>query len=247
MEKDYKKKQELCKKLGAEKFQKVVFKVEDLKYKFLKKMCPNFLEFYDKRCDKARNKKLKKTTTEEEQRTIIEQFRNQKLAIRKELNREQNRNYHMNMNKPTEMLFYLNWNKSIHKKGVIQNLICIPVLTIISALGYPVAIPFLIEELASLFINFQCINIQNYNIYRFKEREETFKKLEERRLRSNIAHYGEAAKVIDKTMSQTEDIPTFKQIIENASTPEELEQLKKLVQKTLAEHKSAIEQKQGRK
>lgn len=247
MEKDYQKKQELCKKLGAEKFQKVVFKVEDIKYKFLKKIWPNFIEFYDRRCDKARDKKLKKVTSEEERRQIIERYRNQKLALRKELNREQNRNYHMNMNKPTEMLFYLNWNKDVHKRGVVQNAICIPLLALATALGYPVAIPFLIEEIFSLFINFQCINIQNYNIYRFKEREETFKRLEERRLKSNIANYGKAAKVIDRTLSQTDEIPSFRQIIENAKTPEELEQLRKLVQTTLAGHKSAIEQKHRRK
>ena len=33
---DYKKKIELCEKLGANKFQKVVFKVEELKYKVIK-------------------------------------------------------------------------------------------------------------------------------------------------------------------------------------------------------------------
>ena len=42
---------------------------------------------------------------------------------------------------------------------------------------------------------------------------------------ANIKKYGKAAKVIDKTMAQTEDIPSFKQIIENAETPEELKQL----------------------
>ena len=35
MSKDYKKQEELCKKLGAEKFQKVVFEVENIKYKLI--------------------------------------------------------------------------------------------------------------------------------------------------------------------------------------------------------------------
>ena len=48
-------------------------------------------------------------------------------------------------------------------------------------------------------------------------------------------------------MSQTEEIPSFKQIIENAKTPEELQQLRELVLKTLAEHKQATTKKQGRK
>ena len=39
---DYKKKIALCDKLGAAKFQKVVLKVEELKFKILKNIFPNF-------------------------------------------------------------------------------------------------------------------------------------------------------------------------------------------------------------
>ena len=42
---DYKKKIALCEKLGATKFQKVVFKVEELKYKFIKKFLPNYTKW----------------------------------------------------------------------------------------------------------------------------------------------------------------------------------------------------------
>ena len=247
MKQDYKKKQELYKKLGAEKFQKVVFAVENLKYKLLKKFWPNFIDFYDKQCDKKRDKELKKEKYPKKRREIIERYRYEKMAIRKEMNREQNRNYHMDMNKPTEILHYLEWNKSVHVKGMIKNAVLIPALGVATALGFGIAIPFLLAEIFSLFINFQCINIQNYNICRVKEREQTFQKLAERRLRSNIAQYGEAAKVIDKTLGETEDIPSFKQILENAKTPEELEQLKKLIQITLAANQSVADQKQGRK
>ncbi len=247
MKKDYRKKQELCKRLGAESFQKVVFKVEDLKYKLLKKLWPNFISFYDKQLDKKKRKELRKEKDPEKRKQIKEKYRYEKMAIRKEFNREQNRNYHMDMNKPLEILHYLNWNKRVHTKGLVQNLIAIPLLSIATALGFGIAIPFLVEEVFSLFINFQCINIQNYNIYRIEEREETFKKLEERRLRSNIAQYGEAAKVIDKTLASTEEIPTFKEILENAKTPEELQQLKKLIQTTLAANQAAVGPKQGRK
>ena len=41
----YKKKAALCEKLGAKKFQKVVFQVEKMKYKILKKICPNYINF----------------------------------------------------------------------------------------------------------------------------------------------------------------------------------------------------------
>ncbi len=229
-----------CEKLGALRFQKVVFKVEEIKYQLLKKLWPNFLLFYDKQCYKRKRKLLKKAKTKEEQQKIINEIRHQKMAMRKEWHREQNRNYHMDMNKPTEMLFYLNWNKDVHKKGMIFNAISIPLLTAATVIGIPAAIPFLVEELVSAFVNFQCINIQNYNIYRFKEREETFKKMEDRKMASNIEKHGEAAHVIGKAMKKTEDIPTMAQIIDGIETKEQLEQLRSLIQTTLAANQAAI-------
>ena len=207
MKGDYQKKIKQCEKLGALQFQKVVFKVEDIKFKVLKKIWPNFLVFYDKQCDKKKRKLLKKAQTNEQKKAVIDDIRKLKMAMRKEWHREQNRNYHMDMNKPTEMLYYLNWNKNIHKKGIIANAITIPVLTAATIFGVPFALPFLIEEIVSAFINFQCINIQNYNIYRFKERQEMFEKMEARRMANNMKKHGEAAKVIGKVMEKTEEIP----------------------------------------
>ena len=114
---EYKKKIAFCDKLGAKKFQKVVLKAEELKFKVIKKLFPRFIEHYDKYCDRRRDKALKKASTAEEQKRIVNDYRNQKIAMRRELNREQNRNYHMDENKPTEFLYYLNWNKDVHKKG----------------------------------------------------------------------------------------------------------------------------------
>ena len=88
-------------------------------------------------------------STEEDRKRIIDETRKLKMAMRKEWHREQNRNYHMDMNKPTEMIYYLNWNKNIHKRGIIINAITIPLLTAATITGIPFAIPFLIEELAS--------------------------------------------------------------------------------------------------
>ena len=246
MKGDYQKKIKQCEKLGALQFQKVVFKVEDIKFKVLKKLWPNFLVFYDKQCDKKKRKLLKKAKTDEDRKRIIDETRKLKMAMRKEWHREQNRNYHMDMNKPTEMIYYLNWNKNIHKRGIIINAITIPLLTAATIAGIPFAIPFLIEELASAFINFQCINIQNYNIYRFQEREDTFKKMEARRMANNMQKHGEAAKVISKAMEKTEDIPTMKQIIEGIETKEQLEQLRSLVQATLAANQAANKNRGGK-
>lgn len=239
MEVDYKKKIERCEKLGANKFQKVVFKVEKLKYKVLKKCFPNFIERYDKSCDKKRDKALKKVTTEQERQKIKNYYRRQKLIMRKEFNREQNRNYHLDPNKPTEILHYLNWNKKVHKKGMIKNAVLIPILGVASGLGFWPAIPLLAMEVGSLFINFQCVNIQNCNIYRFKQKEETMKKLEERRTKRNIEQYKDAASVVSKAMDKTDDIPSLSQIIDSVKTPEEAAQLKNLIQNTLAANQQA--------
>lgn len=241
---NYKKKIELCEKLGANKFQKVVFKVEELKYKVIKKLFPRYIEWYDKLCDRKKKKELKKAKTKEEQKKIIDHYRMQKMIMRKEFHREQNRNYHMDPNKPTEILYYLNWNKDIHMKGIIKNAIAIPALATTAAFGiWPtVVIPFLALELGSLFVNFQCVNIQNCNIYRFKQREETMKKLEERRNKRNIEQYSEAGSLVTRTMEKTEDIPSLSQIIDSIQTKEELEQFRKLVQTTLGANRASSKQ-----
>lgn len=241
---DYKKKIDLCEKLGASKFQKVVFKVEELKYKAIKTFFPRYIEWYDKLCDRKKKKELKKAKTKEEQKKIIDHYQMQKMIMRKEFHREQNRNYHMDPNKPTEILHYLYWNKDIHMKGIIKNSIAIPALAVTAAFGiWPaVVLPFLALEVGSLFINFQCVNIQNCNIYRYKQREETMKKLEERRNKRNIEQYSEAGTVVSRCMEKTEDIPSLSQIIESIQTKEELEQFRKLVQTTLGANKASQKQ-----
>lgn len=248
-EEEYKRKIALCEKLGASKFQKIVFKVEDLKYKFIKTFLPNYTKWYDKLCDRQKRKDLKKAKTDEERKFIIDHYRRQKMLMRKELNREQNRNYHMDPNKPTEILHYLNWNKDVHMKGIIKDAIAIPCLAAAAAFSlWPtVIIPFLVLEVGSLFINFQCVNIQNCNIYRYKLREETLKKLEERRTKKNVEQYSEAGAAISRSMEKTEDIPSLTQIIDSIQTKEELEQLRKLVRTTLGENRAIAEASDSKK
>ena len=108
----------ICEKLGATKFQRVVFKAEEKKFKILKKICPNFIQHYDNWCNRKRDKLLKKYHSEENQRKIIEYYRSQKLLARKEWIREENRNYHMDQNNPMEFIEYLEWNKEIHQNGL---------------------------------------------------------------------------------------------------------------------------------
>ena len=44
----YKRKKELHEKLGALGFREIVFKLERLKFKVMKKICPNFVVYYEK-------------------------------------------------------------------------------------------------------------------------------------------------------------------------------------------------------
>ena len=55
---DYDKKIELCKKLGADKFQKVVFKAEELKFRFIRRFIPRYIEHMDKLYDWIGKKEL---------------------------------------------------------------------------------------------------------------------------------------------------------------------------------------------
>lgn len=226
---DYKRKIAQCEKLGANKFQDIVFKTEELKFKVIKKTCPNFIKHYDKFCNWQRDMRLKKVTDESERKKIIDHYKKQKLLTRKEFVQEKNRNYHMDPNNPTEFIQYLEWNKNVHKNGLIKNAVLIPALTITSICGIIPAIPLLGIELISLFINFQCVNIQNYNIYRFKDKEEILRKLETSRQNQNIKKYGEAAKVISESMEKADDIPSMDDIINSITTKEQLEQLRNMI------------------
>ena len=235
---EYQKKLKRYEKLGALKFQKVVFKVEDLKFKIIKKCFPNFITHYDKYCDRKKNSALKRAKTEEERKTIIENTKLAKMAMRKELNQEKNRNYHMDPKRPTEILKYLNWNKDVHTKGLIKNGILIPVLIAGTVLQIPGALVLLVYELISAAINFECINIQNYNICRAERIIPILKKREEARIQKNIEEYGQAAEVIHKSIEQSESLPSFDEILANINNPEQLRQMRELFKREQEERQN---------
>lgn len=232
MEKDmYKKKMKRCEKLGALKFQKVVFEVEKIKYRIIKKLFPNYLKYFDKYCDFQKKRLLKKAKTDEERRQIIQNAKYSKLAMRKEFIEEKNRNYHIDMNKPTEIIKYLNWNKEVHTRSLIKDGILIVLLIGGVLLQIPATKLLLVTELLSAGINFQCINIQNYNLYRIKRIEEALKKKEKKQVENHIQQYKEASEVIYNAIEKSEDLPTIEDIIANIETKEQLEQMKLLLQR----------------
>ena len=227
----FKKKQKLYKRLGAEKFQKVVFKVEEIKFKVIKKCFPNFIKWYDKYCDFQKKISLKRAKTEEEQQEIIRNIKFAKMAMRKELNTEKNRNYHMDAKKPTEIIEYLKWNKEIHVKGLIKDGIVIALLIGGAILQIPGCIPLLAFEVLCAGINFECINIQNYNLCRTKAIEDVLKRREESRTQRNIEEFGQASEVIHRSIDQSESLPSFEEIIANIDNKEQLRQMRALLKR----------------
>lgn len=227
--KDNEKKLKIYKMLGAEQFQKVVFGVEKLKFKVIKKLCPNFIHYFDKYCDYRQKKELKKAKTEEERKKIKKAVKFSKMAMRKEMNTEQNRNYHVDKNRPTEIIEYLKWNKKVHMNGLIKDGLVIPILVGACFAGYSAAIVLLIVELISAAINFECINIQNYNLCRLEPLKEHLKKREAHITEKNIENYGEAAAVIHKSIEESENLPSFDEIISRMDNPEQLRQMRELL------------------
>lgn len=244
---DYKEKINRCEKLGALKFQKVVLGLDRVKYKVMKKLFPKFPKYYDKYCDRLRDRELKKATSEEERKRISHKYKIQKILLNKEWQKEQSRNYHINKNNVTEFVKYLEWNKGVHKRGMVKNAVVLSILTAATISGATIAIPFIGLELCSLFKNFECVNIQNYNIYRYKEKEKTIKKLATRTFQKNQKNFGTAAKVITKTVKESPSVPSLGEVIDAAKTPEELRQLREMILATLAIPKCQAENKGGKK
>ena len=232
------KKIKIYEKLGALKFQKVVFKLERIKFSLIKNHFPSYIKFTDKILDFKANSKLKKAKTEEEKTKIKKLVRYNKMLNRRELNTLQNRNYHINSNDPTVIYDYLLWNKSIHKKGLITNAITIPVLLALTSFSVPYTVPFLTLEMVSAIINFECINIQNYNICRYKKIEPLLEKRREREVKTNIEKYGEVSELVYNSVEKSDTkLPSIDDIVENITTKEQAMQLKELLEKIASERK----------
>lgn len=214
-------------------------KKEERKEKFRKKIkvsFPKLLDFYDKYFKEV--DPYEGLTPEEQIQKAIELMKISKMAIRKEFYQEKNANYHIDRKRPTSMKRYLEWNKKIHVKGIIGNSIAIPILLVASALGFGAAIPFLIIEILSLGINFECINIQNYNLCRFKMTEESLKKQEQRKTQKSIERFGKAAEVVYKSIEKSESLPSFEEIVEKIENIEQLRQMRDLIMKETKERQS---------
>ena len=225
----YNKKIRLYQAFGADKFQKVVFQVEKIKFKIIKKIFPNFIKMYDKYCNLNLKIGLKRAKTKEERLKLKENIKFAKMAMRKELNQEKNRNYHVDHNRPTEIIQYLEWNKSVHTKGLVKNIILILVSIIGISCGLSWLIALLAYEIISSTINFECINIQKCSICKYKKCESALQKKESKKISHDIDNYREAEKIIQSAIDKSDNLPTFNEIIGMIKTKEELNQMKKML------------------
>lgn len=225
----------LCKKLGAVQFQKIVFVVEKLKFKVLKKILPNYIQIFDKHVDRVVRKKLETANSDEERQAIIYKAKMDKMQERREFYQEKNRNYHISKDNPSMMIKYLEKNKEIHKNGLIRNgifsLLMVPGLIF----GSDLAIIIIILQLIEAGINFECINLQNYNICRLTKIADRIQQREKKKNEADAQRYKDVAKEIHQAVMEKDEIPTIDEVLALADTPEKLEQLRQLVAKVKSE------------
>ena len=228
-----------CEKLGALQFQKIVFFVEKIKYEIIDKFLPNLEDWYNKQYDKRRDRLLKQCKTEEERQNIINYYRYEKLKFKKEINKKKNRNYHIDLNAPNDFKEYLSFNKNIHVKGLRSNIIfssIIILLSIIFSNPFPVLLGILLTyQGICAIVNFECINLQNYNLCRFEDEkmQKVIKRIVEKQEKEIREEMIEGMRVISTTFRKTDDIPSMDDVIANINTPEEALQLLRYVRKQL--------------
>lgn len=235
---------ELYEKLGARKFQKVVFKVEKIKFAILRPFSGTIINFCEKRIDRKVNMLIEKENSFDKRQNIIRNAAREKLRLRIEFQSEKNRNYHINLLKPNEIITYLQINKKIHERGIIANFIALILsiggLFVFNGVFIPILGVSILYNVFSGFINFECINLQNYNIERIERKLDTLIKVRERRLKKAVKSYGEVSKVLAPLISKDVSIPESKKIISNLTTKDELNQMKVLLDEVIKEKEENI-------
>ena len=238
-------KKEIYEKLGAKEFQRLVFKVEKIKWKLIKTLLPNYTTKMEAIYKRQRDKALQKAKTQEEINSINSVYKNNVMAMKQEYNTEQNINYHINMNNPSEIINYLNSNKTIHKSWLLFDATITPILVSLLVLGNTWTIPFIVIVGLEVIKNFECINLQNYSLACYEEKREKLERYSQKNVERRKKKYGEAQKVIIKVVTESEEVPSIERIIEEAQTKESLEQLKMILIKE-RENRKKIEKESNR-
>lgn len=235
-------KKKIHKMLGAEKFQKVVFFVEKLKWKAIKNFFPNYLKSSENHLKRQRDAKLEKATTDEEKK-INTEYKQTLLILKKEYYTEQNINYHIDMYDPMNMINYSKKNRKIHSSWLKVDAALVPVIIALFVLGNQFAIPLAVITLLEAIKNIECINLQDYNIIQLEEKKDKLERAAQKLVEKRSKRYGEAQEVITKTIDKSEEIPSITQIIDGIDSKEKLEQMRQLLlnEKNRREHKKEMD------
>lgn len=237
--------------LGAKIFQKCVFKVEDVKYSVIDKFFPNLAVKYEEKMSCQLEEALKDVNTEEQRQEVINNYRDKVLTLKRELNGRKNRNYHISVDNPSKFVKYLNYNKSIHLKALVRNGVVFLITTTGIVLGNEIIQPFAYAwfgyNCISTFINFQCVNLQNYNLKRFNNSMEKLEMIAKKKQDRDIKCYGEISKVISEQFQATDKIPDTDDIVQQITTKTQLEQMRKLLKDNMYSNKESKSNKRVKK
>ena len=222
----------ICEKLGANQFQKIVFKVEDIKFKAIDKFFPNIDTWYSKRCDRRANKLCLRAKNEEEKKAIRLKYNYKKMLFKREVVEKQNRNYHMTLNNASDFHRYLEWNRKVHRNGMIKNIICMAgsglLMMMSGGLISALALGYLVYNTICLGVNFECVNLQNYNLCRLEEKREILQRIEERQKEKDIERYSKVGKTIYDKLEANVVIPKSDEVVSAIENIDELLQLRSL-------------------
>lgn len=223
----YKRKKELHEKLGALGFREIVLKLERLKFKVMKKICPNFVVYYEKWCDFNTKRMIGKAKSSEEAELIELVNKISKLKTKKEWNKEENRNYHIDNKYPTQIINYLNWNKAIHQKNLKNDVVAISLLSLGTYYSLPLMLPLLIVSCASTIIDLECINLQEHSIAEYEICKPLLIKKENKEILKRKNEYLEAKKIVGESTLNNRKILTVEEVVSSIKTKEQAEEIKK--------------------
>ena len=121
-------------------------------------------------------------------------------------------------------------SKSVHQSffvsSLLKDIIIIPILSIATAFSVPLALPFLIIELGSAFINLQCINLQEHSIAEYESCKPILQKQAEKERKKRNTEYTDGKKLIGNLTLNQQNIPTIEEIIKSIKTPQQAAQIR---------------------
>ena len=236
----YNKKAKIHKKIGAEKFQKIVLSFDKVKFKVLNRKLIKklYIKLSDKIIQYNTDKYLckGKPITEEQ---LDYEWRS-KTLVRVELNERKSLNYHIGVNRRKEQFpLALEMNKKIHKGCLKKNGQILGTCIGLGILGIPI-LPQIVGgyQVLAAFKNMQCINIQEYNLARMKTAEKLIARANIGEINQLRTENQELISDISKAKARGKNVDTLNRIVESITNKESLEQMRALI----LQQKQALEE-----